>query len=398
MEESCSTWQWLSTPPGMTSFPLASTTLRPLRPWPMTAIFSPSMPTSARQDFSAVTTVPPRITRSRDMARFSYNSRRRNLMNPLRPILAAVLFAATLAHAQSWPAKPVRFVVPFAPGGTTDILARLVGQHLGDALGQPFAIENRAGAGGNIGAAEVARAAPDGYTILMGTPGTQAINQFIYTKMPYDTVKDFAPVSLVARVPNVLVAHPSLGFKSLQDLIAYARANPNKLNSASPGAGTTGHLSLELFKKLTGVQIQHVPYKGSGPALNDLIAGQVQMTIDNLPSAMPHIQAGKLVALGVTTEQKVAVLPDVPTVASVVKGYEASSWFVVVAPAGTPEPVVNRLAGEIDKTLKKPAVLERMKTLGAEPVGGTPQALARHIAAETDKWREVARLSGAKLD
>ncbi|HKX38538.1 MAG TPA: tripartite tricarboxylate transporter substrate binding protein [Burkholderiales bacterium] len=316
----------------------------------------------------------------------------------IRALFLCVILAAGAAHGQSWPAKQVRFVVPFAPGGTTDILARLLGQHLGESLGQPFVIDNRAGAGGNIGAAEVAKASPDGYTLMMGTPGTQAINQFIYTKMPYDTQKDFAPVSFVARVPNVLVVHPGVGVKSLQELIAYARANPNKLNSASPGAGTTGHLSLELFKKLAGVQIQHVPYKGSGPALNDLIGGQVQMTIDNLPSALPHIQSGKLVALGVTTEQKVDVLPDVPTVASVVKGYEASSWFVVVAPAGTPEPVVNRLAGEIDKTLKKPAVLERMKTLGAEPVGGTPQALARHIAAETDKWREVARLSGAKLD
>jgi tripartite-type tricarboxylate transporter receptor subunit TctC len=316
----------------------------------------------------------------------------------MRALLLCVLLAASAAHAQQWPAKQVRFVVPFAPGGTTDILARLLGQHLSESFGQPFVIDNRAGAGGNIGATEVAKASPDGYTVMMGTPGTQAINQFIYAKMPYDTENDFAPVSFVARVPNVLVVHPGVGVKSLQELIAYARANPNKLNSASPGAGTTGHLSLELFKKLAGVQIQHVPYKGSGPALNDLIGGQVQMTIDNLPSALPHIQSGKLVALGVTTEQKVDVLPDVPTVASVVKGYEASSWFVVVAPAGTPEPVVNRLSGEIDKILKKPAVLERMKTLGAEPVGGTPQALARHIAAETDKWRDVARLSGAKLD
>jgi tripartite-type tricarboxylate transporter receptor subunit TctC len=319
-------------------------------------------------------------------------------MKALRPILFALLFAATLAQAQQWPAKPVRFVVPFAPGGTTDILARLVAQHLGEALGQPFVIENRAGAGGNIGAAEVAKAAPDGYTILMGTPGTQAINQYIYTKMPYNTEKDFAPVSLVARVPNVLVVHPGLGLKSLQDLVAYARANPNKLNAASPGAGSTGHLSLELFKKLTGVEIQHIPYKGSGPALTDLMAGQVQMTIDNLPSAMPHIQAGKLTALGVTTEQKVAVLPDVPTVASLVPGYEASSWFVVMAPAGTPEPIVRRLSGEVDKLLRKPVVLERMKALGADPVGGTPEQLAAHLAAEVKKWRDVARASGAKLD
>ena len=319
-------------------------------------------------------------------------------MKPARLFLCAILLAATIANAQQWPSKPVRFVVPFAPGGTTDILARLVGQHLGEGLGQPFIIENRAGAGGNIGAAEVARAAPDGYTILMGTPGTQAINQYIYTKMPYNTEKDFAPVSLVARVPNVLVMHPGVGVKSLPDLIQYARANPNNLNAASPGAGTTGHLSLELFKKLTGVQIQHVPYKGSGPALNDLIAGQVQMTIDNLPSAMPHIQAGKLVALGVTTEQKVAALPEVPTVASVVPGYEASSWFVVMAPAGTPDPIVRRLSGEIDRLLKKPMVLERMKTLGADPVGGTPEELTAHLAAEVKKWRDVARTSGAKLE
>jgi tripartite-type tricarboxylate transporter receptor subunit TctC len=232
----------------------------------------------------------------------------------------------------------------------------------------------------------------------MGTPGTQSINQYIYSKMPYNSEKDFAPVSFVARVPNVLVVHPGLGVKSLQELIVYARANPNKLNSASPGPGTTGHLSLELFKKLAGVQIQHVPYKGSGPALNDLIGGQVQMTIDNLPSAIPHIQAGKLIALGVTTEQKIAALPDVPTVASAVPGYEASSWFVVMAPARTPDPIVRKLSAEIDKILKKPAVVERFKTLGADPVGGTPEQLGKHIAAETTKWREVARASGAKLD
>lgn len=316
----------------------------------------------------------------------------------MRAFLLALLFAAGAAHAQDWPAKPVRFVVPFPPGGTTDILARLVGQHLTEALGQTFVIDNRGGAGGNIGAAEVAKAAPDGYTVMMGTPGTQAINQYIYTKMPYDTEKDFAPVSFVARVPNVLVVHPGLGLKSLQDLIKHARANPNKINSASPGPGTTGHLSLELFKTMAGVQIQHVPYKGSGPALNDLIGGQVQMTIDNLPSAMPHIQAGKLTALAVTTERKVPALPDVPTVASVVPGYEASSWFVVMAPARTPDPVVRKLSAEIDKILKKPALLERMKTLGADPVGGTPEQLAQHLAVETKKWREVARASGAKLD
>ena len=313
-------------------------------------------------------------------------------------LFGLLLLASSLSQAQEWPSKQVRFVVPFPPGGTTDILARVVGQNLGEAFGHGFIIDNRGGAGGNIGAAEVAKAAPDGYTILMGTPGTQAINQYIYAKMPYNTEKDFAPISFVARVPNVVVVHPGLGLKSIQDLIAYARANPGKINSASPGPGSTGHLSLELFKTLAGVQIQHVPYKGSGPALNDLIGGQVQMTIDNLPSALPHIQAGRLTALGVTTEQKVGVLPEVPTVASVVRGYEASSWFVVMAPAGTPEPILRRLSAEIDKILKKPAVLDRMKSLGAEPVGGTPEQLAVHIASESKKWREVARLSGAKLD
>ena len=313
-------------------------------------------------------------------------------------LFGLLLLASSLSQAQEWPSKQVRFVVPFPPGGTTDILARVVGQNLGEAFGHGFIIDNRGGAGGNIGAAEVAKAAPDGYTILMGTPGTQAINQYIYAKMPYNTEKDFAPISFVARVPNVVVVHPGLGLKSIQDLIAYAKANPGKINSASPGPGSTGHLSLELFKTLAGVQIQHVPYKGSGPALNDLIGGQVQMTIDNLPSALPHIQAGRLTALGVTTEQKVGVLPEVPTVASVVRGYEASSWFVVMAPAGTPEPIVRRLSAEIDRILKKPAVLDRMKSLGAEPVGGTPEQLAVHIASESKKWRDVARLSGAKLD
>ena len=313
-------------------------------------------------------------------------------------IAVIVAVFPALAVAQDWPVKPVRFVVPFAPGGTTDILARIVGEQLSQSFRQPFAVENRAGAGGNIGASEVARAVPDGYTILMGTPGTQAINQFVYGRMPYDTEKDFAPVSYVARVPNVLIVHPSVKARSVQELIELARARPNSLNSASPGNGTTGHLSLELLKSLAKVDIQHVPYKGSGPALQDLLAGQVHMTIDNLPSAIPHIQSGKLMALGVTTEARVAVLPNVPTVASTVPGYEASSWFVVMTTSGTPDAVVRRLSAEIDAILKRPAVVERMKSLGAEPIGGTPERLAALIAAETRKWREVVRVSGAKIE
>lgn len=313
-------------------------------------------------------------------------------------VVATLLATPALVLAQAYPAKPVRVVIAFPPGGPTDLVGRIIAAKLADQTGQQFVVENRAGAGGNIGAAEVARAAPDGYTIMMGTPGTQAINQFLYASMPYNTEKDFAPVSFVARVPNVLVAHPSLGFKTLQDLIASAKAKPNSLNSASPGNGSTGHLSLELLKTLAGVQIQHVPFTGSGPALQNLLAAQVQMTIDNLPPFLPHIKAGKLVALGVTTAERIAILPDVPTVASVIPKYEASSWFVVVAPAATPNAIVRKLSAEIDRIIRTAAVSERFATLGAAPVGGTPEQLAAHLAAETLKWREVVRVSGAKIE
>jgi tripartite-type tricarboxylate transporter receptor subunit TctC len=313
------------------------------------------------------------------------------------PLALSLVAGAAFAQAD-YPSKPVRFVVPFAPGGTTDILARIMGEQFQQAFKQPFLIDNRAGAGGNIGAAETAKAAPDGYTIMMGTPGTQAINQFLYAKMPYDTDKDLAPVVYVARVPNVLVVHPSLGVKSIKELIDRARAKPGSINFASPGNGTTGHLSTELLKSLTKIDLVHVPYKGSGPALQDLLAGQVQMTIDNLPSSMAHIKAGKLVALGVTTARPVPSLPGVPAIASVVPGYEASSWFVIVAPAKTPGPIVDKLNAEANRILKKPEVRERFEQLGAEPIGGTPQDLAKHFAAETTKWKEVVRLSGAKLD
>lgn len=313
----------------------------------------------------------------------------------------AVIFMmihAVPLHAQTWPARSVRLIVPFAPAGTTDILARLVGENLTKTLGQPFPVENKAGAGGNIGAAEVAKAAPDGYTIMMGTPGTQAINQFLYANMPYNTEKDFAPVSFVARVPNVLVVHPSLNLKTVQDLLNLAKAKPNSLNSASPGNGTTAHLALELLKSKMGLRIQHVPFSGSAPAMQSLLAGDVQMTIDNLPPFLPQIQAGKLVALGVSTAERVGALPDVPTVASTVPGYEASSWFVIMAPAATPQPIVRRLSGEIDKLLKIPAVVDRLKSLGATAVGGTPEQLAAHLSAETAKWRDVVKASGAKIE
>ena len=314
-------------------------------------------------------------------------------------IILAASLAATSAPAQTdWPTKPVRIVVPFAAGGTTDITARVIAEQLTQSLKQAFVIDNRTGAGGNVGATEVARAGPDGYTYLMGTPGTQAINQFLYPKMPYDTVKDFAPVSFVVRVPNVLVVNPGVGAKTIAELVAIAKARPGALSYGSPGNGSTGHLSTELFKSRAGIFAVHIPYRGSGPMLLDLMAGQIQMAIDNLPSAIPHIRSGKLVALGVTSEARNAQLPDVPTIASALPGYAAESWFVLMAPAGTPPAIVSRLSGEVDRILKKPEVVERFRGLGAEPVGGTPERLAQFIVAETRKWQQVVKASGAKVD
>ena len=316
-----------------------------------------------------------------------------------RAIAMCLAFFSAAAMAQAdYPSRAVRVIVPFAPGGTTDILARLMAAEFQQALKQPFTVENKAGAGGNVGAAEAAKSAPDGYTIMLGTPGTQSINQLLYAKMPYDTAKDFAPVVYVARVPNVLLVHPSLAVKTVPELIALLRARPGQLNYATPGSGSTGHLSTELFKALTKTFIVHIPYKGSGPALQDLMAGQVQMTIDNLPSALPHIKSGRLVALAVTSAQRANVLPDVPTLGSVVPGYEASSWFVLVAPAGTPDAAIARLNGEANRILQRGDVKERFASLGADPIGGTAADLARHIAAETEKWRKVVQVSGAKVD
>lgn len=318
----------------------------------------------------------------------------------MKHILVALLAAlpiAALAQAD-WPAKPVRIVVPFAAGGTTDITARIIAEQLTKSWGQPFVVENKGGAGGNLGAAEVAKSTPDGYTFLMGTPGTQAINQFLYAKMPYDTQKDFAPVSLIVKVPNVLVVHPGLGVKSVQALLDLAKAKPGTINYGTPGGGTTGHLSTELLKSLTKTDFTHVPYKGSGPMLQDLLGGQVQMAIDNLPSSMPHIRAGKLLALAVTSPEPSPELPGVPALSSIVPGYVAESWFVLMAPAGTPEAIISKLSAEVDRIVRRPEIVERFKSLGAEPVGGTPKSLGEFIARETTKWRDVVKASGARVD
>ncbi|HYF59599.1 MAG TPA: tripartite tricarboxylate transporter substrate binding protein [Burkholderiaceae bacterium] len=312
---------------------------------------------------------------------------------------ALASLAAPAAFAQAdWPAKTIRMVVPFAAGGTTDLVARTIAEQLTPVLKQPVVVDNRAGAGGNVGAAEVAKAAPDGYTFLMGTPGTQAINQFLYPKMPYDTEKDLIPVSFVVRVPNVLMVPASLGVKTMEELIALARSKPGRLTYGTPGNGSTGHLSTELFKSRAKIFVTHIPYRGSGPMLQDLIGGQIDMSIDNLPSAIPHVRSGRLVALGVTSATSNAQLPDVRPIGAVLPGYVAESWFVLVAPRGTPEPIVSRLSTEVDRILKKPEVVERFRGLGAEPVGGTPADLARFIADETRKWREVVKISGAKID
>jgi len=335
-------------------------------------------------------------------------------MTTRRHVLASTSLLALLgplsavpARAQgSWPARPVRIVVPFAAGGTTDILARAIAPELQRAFGQPFIVDNKPGAGGNSGSAEVAKAANDGYTLLMGTVGTHAINPSLYPKMPYDAVKDFAPITLVAGVPNVVVMNPAsaqkYGVNNVADLVRAAKANPGRLNVASSGNGTSIHLAAELFKSLTGTFMLHLPYRGSSPALIDLMAGNVDLMFDNLPSAMPHIKSGRLKALAVTSGQRSQALPDLPTVAeaggALLRNYEASSWFGLLAPAGTPTDIVNRVQQETAKALATPAMNERLLAQGAIPSGMSPADFAKFIDAETKKWALVVKASGAKVD
>ncbi|RQP24447.1 Bug family tripartite tricarboxylate transporter substrate binding protein [Piscinibacter terrae] len=315
------------------------------------------------------------------------------------PLCPAAVFAQ-----ERWPSRPVRILVPFAPGGTTDILARALAPELSRAFGQQFIVDNKPGAGGNVGTAEIAKSAPDGYNLLMGTVGTHGINQSLYPKLPFDPIKDFAPITLVAGVPNVLVMNPAkaeaMKIASVPDLIRYAKANPGKLNMASSGNGTSIHLSGELFKTMTGVFMVHFPYRGSGPALLDLIGGTMDLMFDNLPSALPHIKAGKLKALAVTSAQRSAVLPELPTIAEAgpVPGFDASSWFGLLAPAGTAADIVNRIQQETAKALATPALKDRLMSQGAIPSGMAPAQFASFIAAETRKWEKVVKVSGAKVD
>ncbi len=313
---------------------------------------------------------------------------------------AGVLATGAPAHAQAaYPTKPVTIVVPFAAGGTTDILARIIGQALTAELGQPVVVDNRAGAGGNIGGALAAKAAADGHTLFMGTVGTHAINAALYKKMPFDPVKDFAPLTRVANVPNLLVANPNQPFKTVKDLIAYAKANPGKVNFGSSGSGSSIHLSGELFKSMAKVDMVHVPYRGSAPAVTDLLGNQIGIMFDNMPSAIQHVRAGKLVPIAVTTAKRSPELPDVPTIAEAgVPGYEATSWFGMFAPAGTPAPVLAKLNGAIVKVLAEPEVKKKINEQGAETYSETPEQFAAFIKAESQKWGKVVKDSGATAD
>ncbi len=319
-------------------------------------------------------------------------------------IIAAMTDGGNALAQAAWPAKPVKIVVPFAPGGTTDLLARAMATELSKAFPQPVIVENRAGAGGNLGADVVAKSSGDGYTLLMGTVGTHGINKSLYSKMPYDPQKDFAPITLVAGVPNVMImnadAAKAKGIVTVKDFIKYAKANPGKLNMASSGNGTSIHLAGELFKSMSGTFMTHIPYTGSGPALLGLLSGTVDVMFDNLPSALPQIRSGKLTGFAVTSAQRSGAIPELPTIeeAAQLKGFDASSWFGLLAPAGTPPEVVNRVQQEVAKALASPAVKEKLLAQGAIPSGNTPQEFAKFIDSEIKKWAPVVKASGAKVD
>jgi len=314
-------------------------------------------------------------------------------------LFLALALASTTAFAQTYPDRPIKLIAPFAPGGATDVLARTMAQGLTEAWGQQVIVENRTGAGGNIGADLVAKSAPDGYTLLMGAIGTNAVNAFIYPKMPYDTERDFAPITQVARVPMLLVVHPSLPIRNVKELIAYAEARPDQLNYASGGVGASQHLAGELFKSMTGVKMVHVPYKGAAPSVTDVVAGQAQLTFGDMVAFLPHAKAGRVRPLAVSTAKRSAAVPDLPTVSEAgVPGYEATAWYGLFAPAGTPPAIVSKLNAESVRILRMPTIAERVANLGAEPVGSTPAEYADFLKAEMARWGKVVRAAGIKSD
>jgi tripartite-type tricarboxylate transporter receptor subunit TctC len=319
---------------------------------------------------------------------------RRRVLTLLAGTLALSLGVS--ASAQNYPNKPIRLVVTFPSGGAPDILARLFSEKA--QLGQPVVVDNKPGAGGNIGADFVAKSAGDGYTLVLGTVGTHSINGSLYEKMPYDMVKNFSPVSLIASAPNLLVVNNNLPVKTVSEFVAYLKANPDKLSFGSPGVGTSVHVSGELFKSMTGTKMTHVPYKGRQFAIPDLVGGSIQLMFDNMPSALPMAREGKIRAIAVTTAKRSSAAPEIPTVAETLPGFEATTWFALFAPAGTPKPVVDRLNAEVLRVFRLPDVAERLKTLGLEAVLSSPEELATYQASEIVKWTRVVRESGAKAE
>jgi tripartite-type tricarboxylate transporter receptor subunit TctC len=320
---------------------------------------------------------------------------------PLARIVAwAALCAATLGpavQAADYPVRPVKWVVPYPPAGTTDVLARIVAQWLTEKTGQPFVVENKPGAGNNLGVEVVVNSPPDGYTMLLVNPAN-GINATLYKNLNFNFIRDIAPVAGLVRAPNVMEVTNSLPVKTVAEFIAYCKANPGKINMASSGSGTSVHLSGELFKSMTGCDMVHVPYKGAGPALVDLIGGQVHVLFDNLPSSIGHIRSGKLRALAVTSEQREPSLPGVPTVGETVPGYEATAWFGIGMPKGTPREIIDKVNAEVNRALADPKMRERLAELGGRPIGGTPEDFGKVIAAETAKWEKVVISSGAKVE
>jgi len=314
--------------------------------------------------------------------------------------MAATIFtvaAATASIAQSdYPSRPAQIVVPFPPGGNTDILTRVMADQYSAALKQPFNVVNKPGAGANIGATFVANSDPDGYTLLMAPPATHAVNAYLYEKLPFDMEKSFAPITLVARFPNVMVVHPSLGVKTIEALIAKAKAEPGKIDFASSGVGSTSHLCMSLFMAMAGIEMNHIPYKGTSQSLQDVITGRVPVMIDNLAPILPHIQSGALIAIGVSTAEPVRLLPGVPPVGSVVKGYQASSWNALSVPAKTPREVVAKLSTEANAILRKPDVIAKFHAVGSDPVGGTPEETEKFFTEERVRWKQAVDVAKLK--
>src|SRR5687767_4183977 len=321
------------------------------------------------------------------------------IFGPMRLLLfVATLLLSQFSLAQNYPAKPVRMIVPWAPGGTTDILGRVIAQKMGEKWGQPVLVENRGGAAGNIGGEAVVRAPADGYTLLLGTMSSHAMNQFLYAKMSFDPVADLAPISLVANVATVLVVHPSLPVNSVNDLVALARAKPGQLNFASGGIASFNQLCAELLKMQAKIDIVHVPYKGGGPAVADLVGGKVDMLFTGAPVTMSHIKAGKLKVLAVTDSQRSAALPGTPTMGESLPGYEFNNWYGVMAPAGTPRPTIELLNAEVHRILALPDVRERFSGLGADPTPSTPERFGAVMKADAEKWGNIIKQAGVRAE